>query len=48
MGLEQVQTNKTYKGSLIKYKTTSKSLGGLETQFNVFLPAEASDNKPVP
>lgn len=48
MTLEQVQQNKAFEGTLTKYKTASKSLGGLETQFNVFLPREAKRGNDVP
>ncbi|SCV69363.1 BQ2448_2383 [Microbotryum intermedium] len=48
MSLEQVSRNVTFDGTLTKYKTTSKSLGGLEAHFNVFVPKRASDSSKVP
>lgn len=47
MSIEQTAQNHTFGGTITKYKTVAKSLGGLETNFNVFLPEEAS-NGPVP
>ncbi|KAK4705499.1 S-formylglutathione hydrolase, partial [Phenoliferia sp. Uapishka_3] len=43
--LSQISQNKTFDGTLTKYKFTSKSLGGLEAQFNVFLPKESKSAK---
>ncbi|KAL8277820.1 hypothetical protein RQP46_009803 [Phenoliferia psychrophenolica] len=43
--LTQVSQNKTFEGTLTKYKFTSTSLGGLDTQFNVFLPKESTSAK---
>ncbi|CAE6535730.1 unnamed protein product [Rhizoctonia solani] len=40
--LEQVAQNKAFGGSITKYKFISESLGGLETQFNLFVPEGAS------
>ncbi|SCZ97574.1 BZ3500_MvSof-1268-A1-R1_Chr4-3g07259 [Microbotryum saponariae] len=48
MSLEQISQNLTFDGTLTKYKTTSASLGGLETQFNVFVPKQASASSKVP
>lgn len=47
MSLEQVSQNASFNGTLTKYKIVSQSLGGLETSFNVFLPAESAKG-PVP
>ncbi|CED84324.1 carbohydrate esterase family 1 protein [Phaffia rhodozyma] len=46
--LSKVSSNKAFGGSLTKYKFASKSLGGLDTQFNVFIPSEASEESPAP
>ncbi|KAG9092792.1 hypothetical protein FS749_015444 [Ceratobasidium sp. UAMH 11750] len=46
--LEQVQRNKAFGGSITKYKFKSESLGGLETQFNLFVPEVASPSFKVP
>ncbi|KAH7914797.1 carbohydrate esterase family 1 protein [Hygrophoropsis aurantiaca] len=43
--LEQLSTNKTYDGQLIKYKFKSAVLGDLIAQFNIFLPANAAQGK---
>jgi S-formylglutathione hydrolase len=45
--LEKLSSNKAFGGSITKYKVKSESLGGLYTQFNVFLPP-AADQAPVP
>ncbi|BGP27288.1 hypothetical protein JCM10295v2_006252 [Rhodotorula toruloides] len=45
---EQVAENYSFDGVIRKYKATSSSLGGLETQFNVFVPREALDGQKVP
>ncbi|EUC55440.1 carbohydrate esterase family 1 protein [Rhizoctonia solani AG-3 Rhs1AP] len=46
--LEQVAQNKAFGGSITKYKFISESLGGLETQFNLFVPEGASVSAKVP
>lgn len=47
--MEQVSSNASFNGQIRKYKiSSSKSLGGLEAQFNVFLPKQAVDGKKVP
>ncbi|KAJ8083799.1 hypothetical protein AAF712_000718 [Marasmius tenuissimus] len=46
--LEKVSSNKTFEGELIKYKFKSASLGGLEANFNLFLPPNASATNKVP
>ncbi|KAK4052617.1 hypothetical protein OIO90_004245 [Microbotryomycetes sp. JL221] len=49
MGLEQLSSNATFGGKLIKYKhAASSSLGGLPAQFNVFLPRQATGDSKVP
>ncbi|BGO95140.1 hypothetical protein NBRC10512_006424 [Rhodotorula toruloides] len=45
---EQVAENYSFDGVIRKFKATSTSLGGLETQFNVFVPKEALDGQKVP
>lgn len=45
MSLKQESQNKAFGGTLTKYSFNSKSLGGLETKFNVFIPAEAEKSK---
>ncbi|TKA50962.1 hypothetical protein B0A53_05743 [Rhodotorula sp. CCFEE 5036] len=45
---EQVAQNYSFAGTLTKYKGTAHSLGGLETQFNVFLPEQALNGEKVP
>jgi S-formylglutathione hydrolase len=46
--LEKVQSNKVASGTLTKYSFPSESLGGLKTNFNLFLPSEASSSSPAP
>ncbi|KAG8714477.1 hypothetical protein FRC09_017575 [Ceratobasidium sp. 395] len=46
--LEQVQRNKAFGGSITKYKFKSESFGGLETQFNLFVPEGAAPSSKVP
>ncbi|PKI82441.1 S-formylglutathione hydrolase [Malassezia vespertilionis] len=46
--MQQVSRNKTFGGDIIKYEFVSKSLGGLTTQMNVFIPPNASDSAKVP
>ncbi|GAA5913061.1 hypothetical protein JCM6882_005551 [Rhodosporidiobolus microsporus] len=46
--IEQTAQNYTFGGVIRKYKATSSALGGLETNFNVFLPKEALDGAKVP
>ncbi|WVQ62022.1 S-formylglutathione hydrolase [Kwoniella botswanensis] len=48
MTLEKVSSNRVSTGYLTKYKFPSTSLGGLSTQFNIFLPSSASASSPVP
>ncbi|TDL28211.1 carbohydrate esterase family 1 protein [Rickenella mellea] len=45
MALEKVSSNKAYEGELVKYKFKSAALGGLDAQFNIFLPANAARGK---
>lgn len=45
--LEKLSSNKTFEGELIKYKFKSAALGGLHTQFNLYLPPDTT-NKKVP
>ncbi|KAI0803327.1 carbohydrate esterase family 1 protein [Irpex lacteus] len=45
MSLEQISSNKAFEGELIKYKFKSEVLGGLDAQFNLFIPANASKGK---
>ncbi|KAF8642000.1 hypothetical protein AX16_009722 [Volvariella volvacea WC 439] len=40
--LEKLSSNKSFEGELAKYKYKSSVLGGLDTQFNLFLPPYAS------
>lgn len=46
--LESKQSNKVASGTLTKYSFPSTSLGGLTTNFNLFLPSSASSSSPVP
>jgi S-formylglutathione hydrolase len=47
--MEQVSENKSFGGVIRKYKiASSQSLGGLESQFNVFLPKQAIEGSKVP
>ncbi|WVR06027.1 S-formylglutathione hydrolase [Kwoniella sp. DSM 27419] len=48
VSLEKVSSNRVSTGHLTKYKYPSEALGGLSTQFNVFLPSSASSSSPVP
>ncbi|OCF54244.1 S-formylglutathione hydrolase [Kwoniella mangroviensis CBS 10435] len=48
MTLEKVSSNRVSTGYLTKYKFPSTSLGGLSTQFNIFLPSSASASSPAP
>jgi hypothetical protein len=45
--LEQVAQNKAFGGSITKYKFVSEALGGLETNFNLFVPEGASSSAKV-
>ncbi|KDQ63369.1 carbohydrate esterase family 1 protein [Jaapia argillacea MUCL 33604] len=45
MSLEKLSSNKAFHGDLIKYKFKSTALGGLDSQFNLFLPANAAQGK---
>lgn len=47
-GIEQLAQNAHFGGVIRKYSSESKALGGLKTQFNVFLPKEALDGEKVP
>ncbi|GJN93261.1 hypothetical protein Rhopal_006308-T1 [Rhodotorula paludigena] len=47
-GIEQLAQNAHFGGVIRKYSSQSKALGGLKTQFNVFLPKEALDGDKVP
>jgi len=42
MSLEKVSSNKVFDGELTKYKFKSEALGGLDANFNIFLPANSS------
>lgn len=44
---EEVSSNQAWGGVINKYKATSTALGGLETQFNVFVPSKDA-SKPFP
>ncbi|TFK36885.1 carbohydrate esterase family 1 protein [Crucibulum laeve] len=46
--LHKVSSNKAFEGELIKYKFKSAALGGLDAHFNLYLPANATDNTKVP
>ncbi|PIL31726.1 hypothetical protein GSI_06430 [Ganoderma sinense ZZ0214-1] len=48
MALEQLSVNKVFDGQLFKYKFKSAALAGLDAQFNLFLPANASNGGKVP
>ena len=37
--LETLSSNKAWDGTLTKFKTQSSALGGLDVQFNVFVPS---------
>ncbi|KAI9461751.1 carbohydrate esterase family 1 protein [Boletus coccyginus] len=43
--LEKISSIKHYEGTLTKYKFKSAVLGGLDAQFNLFLPANAAQGK---
>ncbi|KAI0706120.1 carbohydrate esterase family 1 protein [Cytidiella melzeri] len=45
MELEKLSSNKCFDGELTKYKFRSEALGGLDSRFNVFIPANASKGK---
>ncbi|GAA6015339.1 hypothetical protein JCM8202_002432 [Rhodotorula sphaerocarpa] len=45
---EQIARNYSFGGTLTKYKGAAQTLGGLETQFNVFVPEHASASQKVP
>jgi len=45
VNLEKVSSNKHFEGTLTKYKFKSAALGGLDAQFNLFLPANAAHGK---
>ncbi|EIM92542.1 carbohydrate esterase family 1 protein [Stereum hirsutum FP-91666 SS1] len=44
-GLEKVSSNKAFGGELTKYKFKSAALGGLDANFNLFIPANESGEK---
>ncbi|KAJ7487407.1 carbohydrate esterase family 1 protein [Mycena galericulata] len=44
--LELVSSNKVFNGELRKYKFKSAALGGLYSNFNIFLPAQAASSRP--
>ncbi|KAI0830540.1 carbohydrate esterase family 1 protein [Trametes gibbosa] len=48
MALQQVSVNKTFDGQLFKYKFKSAALGGLDANFNLFLPGNAAEGNKVP
>jgi S-formylglutathione hydrolase len=43
--LEKVSSNKHFEGTLTKYKFKSEALGGLDANFNIFLPANSVRGK---
>ncbi|KIY51210.1 carbohydrate esterase family 1 protein [Fistulina hepatica ATCC 64428] len=43
--LEKISSNKTFEGQLTKYRFKSAALGGLDTNFNLFLPPAAIQHK---
>ncbi|KAG6336138.1 hypothetical protein ID866_2948 [Astraeus odoratus] len=43
--LEKLSSTKHYGGTLTKYKFRSNALGSLDTRFNLFLPADAAQDK---
>ncbi|KAF9478053.1 esterase D [Pholiota conissans] len=43
--LEKVSSNKVFEGELTKYKFKSEALGGLDANFNLFLPLIPNSNK---
>jgi len=45
---EKLSTNPTFDGELVKFSAPANSLGGLNTNFNVFLPKQALDGDKVP
>ncbi|KAI0068280.1 carbohydrate esterase family 1 protein [Artomyces pyxidatus] len=45
--LEKLSSNKAFGGDLVKYKFKSAALGGLDANFNLFLPS-VSENSKVP
>jgi len=45
---EKLSTNASFGGEISKFAAPAHSLGGLKTQFNVFLPKEALDGNKVP
>ncbi|PFH54832.1 hypothetical protein AMATHDRAFT_52815 [Amanita thiersii Skay4041] len=40
--LQKLSSNKTFNGELIKYKFKSAALGGLDAQFNLYLPPQST------
>ncbi|THV06025.1 esterase D [Dendrothele bispora CBS 962.96] len=46
--LEKVSSNRAFEGELIKYKFKSATLGGVNANFNLFLPPGASATNKVP
>ncbi|KAI0029623.1 carbohydrate esterase family 1 protein [Vararia minispora EC-137] len=48
MSLEKLSSNKVYGGELAKYKFKSAALGGLDANFNLFLPTNASESNKAP
>lgn len=47
MSVEQQSKNQAWGGAITKFKTKSSSLGGLETNFNVFTPSTSNGPFPV-
>ncbi|KIL71758.1 hypothetical protein M378DRAFT_155358 [Amanita muscaria Koide BX008] len=43
--LKEVASNNAFGGKLVKYKFKSIALGGLDTQFNIYLPPQAQQGK---
>lgn len=48
MSVEKCSSNKAFGGTLSLYKFKSSSLGGLEAQFNVFVPSSATASSKAP
>ncbi|KAI5124160.1 hypothetical protein M0805_000969 [Coniferiporia weirii] len=46
--LKELSKNKVFEGTLTKYSFKSTALGGLQANFNLFLPANASSTAKVP
>lgn len=46
--VQQVSVNRAFKGEIRKYKFNSPTLGGTDTQFNIFVPDSAASDKKAP